>query len=462
MSLKTRLANAWNVFRADEQRKTDTAESGTYFSNFESPSYYRQDRYRMAWSSEHSILNSIYNRIANDVASTQIQHVRVDDNNRFIEVMDTGLNRCMSLSANIDQTARDFWVDLVLSMLDEGVVAAFSVYTDTDIFEHDSYKIESMRTGKIIEWMPSSVKIEAYDDRDGQKKTITLPKDKIAILENPFYSVMNEPNSTLKRLIYKMNLLDQIDGQKASSKMNLLVQLPYSLKSPAKIKQAEERRQVLEDQLVGSKYGVAYIDATEHVTQLNRAIENDLPQQIDALTNQLYAQIGISAEVFNGTATPQQMLLYNKKVLKPILDLIELEFTRKFLTQTARTQGQKVAYYIDAFDLVTVDEVANMANAFGRNEILSPNEIRAILGFKANDNPKSDELINRNMPNNAGMMAAQEAGQSGTSGANDIAAALGGGDIDELESMLNDSENDGDLDETERMLNELEASLDEE
>ena len=460
MSLKERFGNAWNAFRSEEKRRTDKSEAGPLFGNFESPSYSRQDRYRMGWSNEHSFLNSIYNRIANDIASTQIQHVRVDDNGRFLEVVKSGLNNCITLSANIDQTSRDFWIDIVLSMLDEGVVAAVPVDVDVDLIENNSIDILSMRTGHIVEWMPSQIKMEVYNELKGNKETITLPKDKVAILENPFYSVMNEPNSTLKRLIYKMNLLDQIDGQKASSKLNLLVQLPYSLRSPARVKQAEERKQVLEDQLENSRYGVAYIDSTEHVTQLNRAIENDLPQQIEALTNQLYSQIGIGAEVFNGTANPQQMLLYNKKVLKPILDLIELEFTRKFLTKTARTQGQKIAYYIDAFDLVTVDEVANMANAFGRNEILSPNEVRAILGFKANDNPKSDELSNRNMPNNNTSVGEVPSNESDISNES-LVNALGGGEIDDLEALLNESENDTDLDETERMLDELDASLNE-
>ncbi len=399
MSLKDRFSSAWNAFQTEDKRHTEQIENpGSLFSAVESPSYFRQDRHRMRWSNEHSILNSIYNRIANDVASVQIQHVRVDENGRFIETIKSGLNECMTLSANLDQTSRDFWVDLVLSMLDEGVVAGVPVIADDDIAEHNSFEIYSLRTGRIIEWMPSFVKMEVYDERRGRQDVLTLPKDKVAILENPFYSVMNEPNSTLKRLIYKMNLLDKIDSQKASSKLNLLVQLPYSLKSPTRVSQAEERRRVIEEQLEDSKYGVAYIDSTEHVTQLNRAIENDLPQQIDSLMNQLYSQIGISPEVFNGTANPQQMLIYNKKVLKPILDLIELEFTRKFLTPTARTQGQKIAYYIDAFDLVTVDEVADMANAFSRNEILSANEFRAILGFKANDDPRSDQLINKNMP----------------------------------------------------------------
>jgi hypothetical protein len=456
MSLKERFGNAWNAFVAEDKRRDEQLDSGPLFGNFESSSRFRQDRYRMAWSSEHSFLNSIYNRIANDVASIQIQHVRVDANGRFLEVVKSGLNNCMTLSANLDQTSRDFWTDIVLSMLDEGVVAAVPTDVDVDLLKNNSIDILSLRAGHIVDWQPSKIKMEVYNERKGVQEQITLPKDKVAILENPFYSIMNEPNSTLKRLINKMNLLDQIDGQKASSKLNLLVQLPYSLKSPARIKQAEERRKVLEDQLSDSRYGVGYIDSTEHVTQLNRAIENDLPQQIEYLTNQLYSQIGIGAEVFNGTASPQQMLIYNKKVLKPILDLIEQEFTRKFLTKTARTQGQKVSYYIDAFDLVTADEVANMANAFGRNEILSPNEVRAILGFKANDDPKSDELSNRNMPSNNTQPI-----QQGNPADASLTEALGGGEIDELEALLNETENDTDLDETERLLDELDASLNE-
>ena len=450
MSLKDRFSNVWNAFQTENKRRTEQIEdTGSLFGTIESPSYFRQDRYRMRWSNERSILNSIYNRIANDVASVQIQHVRVDENGRFVETINSGLNECITLSANIDQTSRDFWVDLVLSMLDEGVVAAVPVEADDDIARHNSFEIYSLRTGKIIEWMPSLIKMEVYNERHGTQETITLPKTKVAILENPFYSVMNEPNSTLKRLIYKMNLLDQIDGQKASSKLNLLVQLPYSLKSPTRIAQAEERRRVLEDQLEDSKYGVGYIDSTEHVTQLNRAIENDLPQQIDYLTNQLYSQIGIGPEVFNGNANPQQMLIYNKKVLKPILDLIELEFTRKFLTPTARTQGQRITYYIDAFDLVTVDEVANMANAFSRNEILSANEIRAILGFKANDDPRSDQLINKNMPINQVDPNYAE---------NPNAESDADADLDELQRILDEDDYDEES-ESEKILNELSRQL---
>lgn len=448
MSLKDRFSNAWNAFQTEDKRRVEEVENTqSLFGTIESPSYFRQDRYRMRWSNEHSILNSIYNRIANDIASIKIQHVRVDENERFLETIKSGLNECMTLSANLDQTAREFWMDLVVSMLDEGVVAIVPTDTDVDLVKNNSIDILALRTGHIVEWMPGKIKMEVYNERKGIQETITLPKTKVGIIENPFYSVMNEPNSTLKRLIYKINLLDQIDGQKASPKMNLLVQLPYSIKSPARMAQAEERRQVLEDQLENSKYGVAYIDSTEHVTQLNRAIENDLPQQIQNLTNDLYSQIGISAEVFNGTANPQQMLTYNKKVLKPILDSIELEFTRKFLTPTARTQGQKIAYYIDAFDLVTIDEVANMTNAFSRNEILSANEVRGIIGFKANNDPRSDQLINKNMPINQVDPNFAEGNQNGTEELDANA------ELDELERMLNEDSND--LSESEKILHSM-------
>ena len=453
MSLKDRFASAWNAFTSERKRKeVEINDPKQVISEFGSSSYIRQDRTRMRYSNERSILNSIFNRIANDVASVQIQHVRVDDNKRFVENIRSGLNDCITLSANIDQTARDFWIDVVQSMLDEGVMAVVPVDTNIDLNKSSSFDILSLRTGRIVEWMPSFIKIDVYNDRRGKREIVTLPKDKVAILENPFYSIMNEPNSTLKRLIYKMNLLDQIDGQKASSKLNLLIQLPYSLKSPTKQAQAQERRQALEDQLTKSKYGVGYIDSTEKVTQLGHAIENDLPQQIQALTDQLYNQIGLSADVFKGTANAEQMLFYNKKVLKPILDTIELEFTRKFLTPTARTQGQKIAYYLDVFDLVTVDEVANMANAFSRNEILSANEFRAILGFKANDDPRSDQLINKNMPIN-------QVDPSVAGGRGDGSNVDFNGELDELEQMLDNDDYGDEPSKSEQLLEKLQHEI---
>lgn len=364
MSLKDRFANAWNAFQSEPKRNEESLAGPpqSVITEFSTTGYYRQDRRRMHYTNERSILNLVFNRIANDVASVRIQHVRVDENDEYKETIKSNLNDCITLSANLDQTARDFWIDVVLSMLDEGVVAAVPVDTDRNLDRNNSFDIPSLRTGLIIGWAPSQIKMEVYNDRTGKREVITLPKEKVAILENPFYSVMNEPNSTLKRLVYKMNLLDQMDSQKASSKLNLLVKLPYSLKSPTRMAQAEERKKTIEDQLTKSKYGIAYIDQAEQITQLGRAIESDLPEQIDKLTEQLYNQIGISGDVFKGTANSEQMLVYNKKVLKPILDTIELEFTRKFLTPTARTQGQKVKYYIDAFDMVTPTEVGDMAN----------------------------------------------------------------------------------------------------
>lgn len=433
------------------KRKEENTEtySQPLFGSFGSPGYYRGDRRRMRFSNEHSILNSIYNRIANDIASIQIQHIRTDENGRYIETIKSGLNECMTLSANLDQTSRDFWMDLTLSMLDEGVVAAVPIDTNTNLDRNKSFDILSMRVGRITNWKPAHVTMEVYNERTGNQETITLPKEKVAILENPFYSVMNEPNSTLKRLVYKMNLLDQIDGQKVSTKLNMLVQLPYPLKSPTRIAQAEERRKVLENQLEESKYGIAYIDSTEKVTQLSRPLENDLPAQIQTLTDQLYNQIGISSTVFQGTANQEQTLVYNKKVLKPILDLIELEFTRKFLTPTARTQGQKIGYFIDAFDMVTPGEVGDMANSLSRNEILSANEFRSILGYKPNDEPRSDQLINKNMPISAVDPNAAEGDENRNFN----------NELDELQRMLYEDDDADEDSESEKLLKQMDSEL---
>lgn len=457
MSLKERFASAWNAFQSEPKRKEESLAEPpqSVITEFSTTGYYRQDRRRMHYNNERSILNLVFNRIANDIASVRIQHVRVDENDEYKETIKSNLNDCITLSANIDQTARDFWLDVVLSMLDEGVVAAVPVDTDRNLDRNNSFDILSLRTGLIIGWAPSQIKMEVYNDRIGKREVITLPKEKVAILENPFYSVMNEPNSTLKRLVYKMNLLDQMDSQKASSKLNLLVKLPYSLKSPTRMAQAEERKKTIEDQLTKSKYGIAYIDQAEQVTQLGRAIESDLPEQIEKLTEQLYNQIGISGDVFKGTANSEQMLIYNKKVLKPILDTIELEFTRKFLTPTARTQGQKVKYYMDAFDMVTPTEVGDMANSLSRNEILSANEFRSILGFKPNDDPRSDQLINKNMPINQ-----VDPSVAGGKGADDEGSDFNA-ELDDLERML-DEDGDGIPDEpskSEKLLERLSKQI---
>jgi len=428
MSLKERFSNAWNAFQTEPDRRADT-NTGVSYTTYGTSSYLDASQHRLQYGNDRSILNTIFNRIANDIASVQIQHIRVDENGKFSDIIKSNFNECMTLSANLDQTARSFWLDLIISMLDEGVVSAVPVETDQNLDRSRSFDILSIRTGRIVNWFPMHVTLEVYNERTGQRETITMPKEKVAILENPFYSIMNAPNSTLKRLVYKMNLLDKIDGQKASPKLNMFIKLPYSLKSPTRVKQAEERRQAIEDQLIKSKYGIAYIDQAEQVTPLGKSLENDLPSQIQTLTDQLYNQIGISSEVFKGTASQEQQLIYNKKVLKPILDNIELEFTRKFLTPTARTQGQKVGYFIDAFEMVTPTEVGEMANALSRNEILSSNEFRAILGYKPNDSERSDQLINKNMPIN------QVDPDANNGSDQDIDTAL-----DELESMLNDTE----------------------
>ena len=452
MSLKDRFNKAWNAFLTEEKRREDLFERE--LDNYQEmvyPSYARQDRYRLRFGNERTLINSIYNRIANDVASITIQHVRVDENDRYIETISSGLNECITLSANIDQTSRDFWLDLVLSMLDEGVVSAVPVDTSVDITNNNAFDIHSLRTGKIVAWQPSTVKLEVYNDRNGCREELTLPKDKVAIIENPFYSVMNEPNSTLRRLIHKLNLLDQIDNQKASSKLNLLVKLPYSLKSPTRREQAENRRRDLENQLEGSRYGVAYIDSTEQVTQLNRSIDNDLVDQINNLTKQLYAQLGIGEEVFMGTASQEQMLVYNNKVIEPILTAIKLEFTRKFLTPTARTQGQKITYYQDPFRLVPVGQLADIADKLTRNEVLSSNEVRATIGFRASDDPRSDMLINKNMPYD-------QVYPSGYEEPVEEPDVLD--QVEELELLLGEDElTPEQLDETERLIEELDLQL---
>lgn len=461
MSLKDRFNNAWNAFKTEEQRRDESFTNGDYPA-LSLPGYRRQDRYRMRFGNERSLINSIYNRIANDVAAVTIQHVRVDSNDRYIETMDSGLNECLTLSANIDQTSRDFVIDLVLSMLDEGVVSAVPVDTSVDIVNNNSFDIHTIRTGRIISWMPHYVKTEVYNERTGTKEELTLPKDKIAIIENPFYSVMNEPNSTLKRLIYKWNLLDQIDGQAASSKLNLLFQLPYSLKSPTRLAQAEERRKALEDQLENSTYGIAYIDSTENVTQLNRPIENDLANQINDLTNQLYSQLGVGKEVFEGTANQEQMLIYNNKVIEPILSVIQLEFTRKFLTPTARTQGQKIQYHMDPFRLVPVGQLADIADKFTRNEIVSSNEFRATIGFKASDDPRADQLINKNIPTD--QIHPELADQNGTMDVDSVGQDEEPTNID-LESLEKELDNieidESNSSEVEKLLDEISSMLEE-
>lgn len=385
----SRLKHAWNAFT----NKDPTGPSGDSGAGF----YYRPDRPRFTRGNERSIVTSVYNRIALDVASININHVRLDDNDRFTSIISSGLNECLTLNANIDQTGRGFIQDIVMSMLDEGSVAIVPVDTTFDPKVTGSYDINSMRTGKILEWKPKDVKVRLYNDRTGQKEEIWLPKSMVGIIENPLYAVMNEPNSTMQRLIRKLNLLDAVDEQSGSGKLDLIIQLPYVIKTEARKQQAENRRKQIEDQLSGSKYGIAYADGTEKITQLNRPIENNLLKQVEYLTNMLYSQLGISQAVMEGTADEKQMLNYNNRTIEPIVSAIVDEMKRKFLTKTARSQKQSIMFFRDPFKLVPVENVAEIADKFTRNEIMTSNEFRQVIGMKPSDDPKADQLRNANI-----------------------------------------------------------------
>lgn len=394
MGLGTRLQHAWNAFVNNRDPTMQYRDIGASY-------FYRPDRPRLTRGNERSIVTSVYNRIAIDCSAIDIKHVRLDDNERFKEEIDSGLNNCLSVEANIDQSGRAFIQDIVMSMLDEGCIAIIPVETDKDPILTDSYKILSMRTGKILEWYPLHVKVRAYDERTGCKKDIVLPKSRVGIVENPLYAVINEPNSTMQRLIRKLCLLDAIDEQSGSGKLDLIIQLPYIIKTEARRQQAEDRRKDIEMQLAGSKYGIAYTDGTERITQLNRPVENNLMQQIEYLTQMLYSQLGITQEVLDGTANEQTMLNYYDRTIEPILSAIADEMKRKFLTKTARSQNQSIEFYRDPFKLVPVNSIADIADKFTRNEILTSNEIRQIIGMRPSDDPKADQLINSNI-NHAG------------------------------------------------------------
>lgn len=385
----SRLKHAWNAFL--NRDPTD------YYQNV-GPGYsYRPDRPRLTRGNEQSIVTSVYNRIALDASSISIQHVRLDGNNRFTSVVDSGLNGCFNLEANVDQTGRAFVQDVVMSMLDEGCVALVPVDTTLNPEITGSYDINSMRTGKILEWHPQHIKVRVYNDRTGQKEDILVPKSIVAIIENPLYAVINEPNSTMQRLIRKLNLLDVVDEQSSSGKLDLIIQLPYTLKSESRKKQAENRRQDIVDQLAGSKYGIAYVDATERITQLNRPIENNLMSQIEYLTSMLYSQLGVNQSVLDGTADEKTMLNYYNRTIEPIVSSITDEMKRKFLTKTARSQMQSILFFRDPFKLVPIADLAELADKFTRNEILTSNEMRQIMGMKPSDDPNADELRNKNL-----------------------------------------------------------------
>ena len=388
MSIGSRLQHAWNAFFNRDPTGYDKSP-GMSFS-------YRPDRPRLTRGNEKTIVNSIYNRIALDVSAVDIRHVRLDDNKRFLEEIDSGLNNCLSLEANIDQSSNDLIRDIVLSMLDEGVIAVVPVETDIDE-DSGALDILTMRTGKIIEWYPTRVKVNLYNERTGRKEDVTISKKNVAIIENPFFAVMNEKNSTLQRLIRKLNLLDIVDEKNSSGKLDLIVQLPFSIKSPTRKKQAEERRADIETQLVGSKYGIAYIDAAEHVTQLNRPIENNLMSQVEYLTSMLFSQLGMTQSILDGTADEKTMLNYYNRVVDVIVLAIASEFKRKFISKTARTEGESIACFRDPFKLVPVSQIAEIADKFTRNEIASSNEIRQAIGLKPSKDPKADELRNKNL-----------------------------------------------------------------
>ena len=384
-----RVRSAWNVFKNKDP--TSSFRDGGMSSS------YRPDRPRLSRGNERSIVTTLYNRIAVDVASIDIKHCRTDKDGRYIDDIDSGLNNCLNLEANIDQTGKAFVQDIVLSMLDEGCIAVVPVDTDIDPTDTDSYKIETMRTGKIIEWKPREVKIRVYNDRTGRKEDVWMRKDKVAIIENPLYSIINEPNSTMQRLIRKLNLLDAIDEQSGSGKLDLIIQLPYVVKTDARRTQAETRRSDIERQLTGSKYGIAYTDATERITQLNRPVENNLMKQIEYLTNMLYSQLSFHQTILDGTADEKTMLNYGNNIKRPIVSAIIDEFKRKFLTKTARSQLQTIMFFDDPFKLVPVGSIADIADKFTRNEILSKNEFRQIIGRKPSNDPKADKLINSNI-----------------------------------------------------------------
>ena len=388
MSLGARLKHAWNVFTANETVGARWDIGPSYF--------YRPDRPIFSRGNERSIITSVYNRIALDVAAISIQHVRLDDEGRFTSVMNSTLNDCLSLEANLDQTGRAFIQDIVQSMLDEGCVAIVPVDTDIDPDE-GSYKIETMRTGKILEWYPQHVKVRVYNEQTGKKEDVLVPKRTVAIVENPFYAVMNEPNSTMQRLIRKLNILDAIDEQSGSGKLNLIIQLPYVIKTEARRQQAEKRRKDIEEQLSGSKYGVAYTDGTEHVVQLNRPVDNNLMSQIEYLTSMLYSQLGLTQTIMDGSADDKTMLNYLTRTVEPILSAIVDEMKRKFLTKTARSQKQSILFFRDPFKLVPVGEIAEIADKMTRNEIMTSNEIRQKIGMTPSKDPNADKLRNSNL-----------------------------------------------------------------
>lgn len=389
MALMDRLKHAWNTF------KNKDPTQGNWNIG---PSYgYRPDRMRYTRGNERSIVTAVYNRIAMDVAAVNLKHIRLDENDRYKETIDSGLNNCLSVEANLDQTGRAFIQDLVASMLDEGCVAAVPTDADDEPEDSGNFKVYTLRTGKILEWYPRHVKVEVYNEQEGQRQQIIIPKSTVPLIENPMYSVMNEPNSIYQRLVRKLTLLDVVDEQTSSGKLDLIIQLPYIVKTEARREQAEKRRRDIEKQLSEGKYGIAYTDGTERITQLNRPVENNLMKQIEYLTSMFFSQLGITQSILDGTADEKTMLNYYNRTIEPILSAIADEMKRKFLTPTARSQKQTIAYFRDPFKLVPVNDIAEIADKFTRNEIMTSNEIRQVIGMKPSSDPNADVLRNKNL-----------------------------------------------------------------
>ena len=389
MTFGSRLKHAWDAFTNKDPTR--------YYQNLGASYSSRPDRPRLTRGNERSIITSVFNRIALDTAAISIQHCKLDENGRLIEIIDSKLNDCLNVEANVDQTGRAFIQDVVMSMLDEGCVAIVATETTLDPKITDSYDVLSLRVGKIVDWYPAHVRVRVYNENTGHKEEIILPKKLVAIIENPLYAVINEPNSTMQRLIRKLNLLDAIDEQSGAGKLDLIIQLPYTIKSDARKQQAEDRRKSIEMQLAGSKYGIAYADATERITQLNRPVENNLMKQIEYLTSMVYSQLGITQTILDGTADDKTMLNYYSRSIEPIISAIVDEMKRKFLSKTARTRKQSIEFFRDPFKLVPVNDIAEIADKFTRNEILTSNEIRQIIGIRPSNDPKADKLINSNI-----------------------------------------------------------------
>ena len=389
-SFLSRLKHAWNAFFNNKDPTPKYQDIGSSY-------YYRPDRQRFTGGNERTIVTSVYNRIALDAAAVEIKHVRLDKNERYLETIDSGINRCLNEEANIDQTGRAFIQDVVMSMLDEGCVAIVPVDTTFNPNITNSYDVQSMRVGKILQWYPNHIQVRVYNEKTGNKEDIIVPKSMVGIIENPLYAVINEPNSTMQRLIRKLSLLDAVDEQSGSGKLDLIIQLPYTIKTEARRQQAEARRKEIEVQLTNSKYGIAYTDGTERITQLNRPIENNLMKQIEYLTSMLYSQLGITQSILDGTADEKTMLNYYSRSIEPIISAIVDELKRKFLTRTARSQLQSFLFFRDPFKLVPITEIATIADTFTRNEILSSNEVRQLIGIKPSSDPKADQLRNSNL-----------------------------------------------------------------